>query len=148
MKTNARILFGLGVFFFLALIGYVVSVYTLTNDTIGLFNHQLRIEPVGTTVIAMAVGMAWFPAFFLFKAAKSTGNKLPEDEEFANIDEADPDYGFYSPWSWWPFVMAAAAGVLFMGLAVGPWLAVIGGVLMLVAIIGFSFEYHRGRLAH
>lgn len=148
MKTNARILFGLGVFFMLALIGYVTSVYFLTNDTIGLFNHNLRIEPVGTTVIAMCVGMAWFPAFFLWKAAKSTGDKLPEDSDYANIDEADPDYGFYSPWSWWPFFMAGSSGVLFMGLAVGPWLAVIGAVLLLVSIIGFSFEYHRGRLAH
>lgn len=148
MKTNARILFGLGLFFLLALIGYVLSVYYLTNGTVGLFNHNLRVEPVGTTAIAMAVAMAWFPAFYLWKAAKAVGGELPEDDRNATIEDADPDYGFYSPWSWWPFALAFAAGVVFAGLAIGPWLVAVGAVLLIVAIIGFSFEYNRDRLAH
>ena len=30
----------------------------------------------------------------------------------AEIDEADPEYGFFSPHSWWPIAVAAAAGAV------------------------------------
>ncbi|GAA3936914.1 aa3-type cytochrome oxidase subunit IV [Pseudoclavibacter caeni] len=148
MKTNARVLFGIGLFFLLALFGYMGTSLAFPHDGVGLFNRALPIEPVGTTILALCVGMAWFPAFWMFKAAHNMGGTPPEDDPNANIEDADPDYGWYAPWSWWPLAVAVAAGVIFAGLAVGTWLTIIGAALLVIALVGFSFEAYRGRLAH
>ncbi|MCD7102030.1 aa3-type cytochrome oxidase subunit IV [Pseudoclavibacter sp. 13-3] len=148
MKTAAHIFFGIGLFFLVGLVAYFVCSLAFVNDGVGLFNPAVPIEPAGATVLALAIGMAWFPAFYFYKASKNAGGTLPEDNLEAKIEDADPDYGWYSPWSWWPFALSLAAGVIFLGLAVGTWMTIIGGVLLIVAVIGFSFENHRNRLAH
>ena len=46
-------------------------------------------------------------AFYLLYTAKRLDNR-PEDDMMANQDEAAPDYGFFSPQSWWPLPMVPA----------------------------------------
>jgi Cytochrome c oxidase subunit IV. len=43
--------------------------------------------------------------------------------------------------------LAASAAVVFLGLAVGWWLFIIGVCLAVVALIGWTFEYFRGEHA-
>jgi hypothetical protein len=56
--------------------------------------------------------------------------------------------GHFSPWSWWPFIIGLALFFIFLGLAVGIWVTIIGVPLALVAIVGWTYEYYRGNFAH
>lgn len=137
MKTNAIILFWVGLFVLL-----VDGIYWLWN----YIDHG-GIEWVGSMAMLLIVGLCWFPAFYLYKAGKAAEN-LPEDIPTANIEDGDSEIGQFSPWSWWPIFLAASCAVLFMGLALGWWIFFIGLALTLVSVIGWSFEHHRGNFGH
>ena len=62
----------------------------------------------------------------------------------ALISAAEGECGFFSPHSWWPLAVAASAAILFLGLAVGWWLVIIGMFLAALAVIGWTYEYFRG----
>ncbi len=55
--------------------------------------------------------------------------------------------GFFSPYSWWPLLLACAAALGFLGIAVGLWIGAIGLALFIVAITGWVYEYYRGYFA-
>ena len=57
---------------------------------------------------------------------KAQGGELPEDILTADIDDGDPELGEFSPWSWWPIVLALSAAIVFIGLAVGTSMLPIG----------------------
>ena len=73
---------------------------------------------------------------------------MPEDRPEADIDDADPELGHFSPWSWWPLVLGFAIGLAFLGLAVGVWIAIIGIPLVVIALVGWTYEYYRGNFGH
>ena len=89
-------------------------------------------EPVGTVALA-------------FTARRI--DPRPEDSKTAEIAEGAGELGFYSPHSWWPFVVALFAAVAFTGIAIGWWLFIIGAIGALLAVIGLVFEYFRGEPA-
>ena len=62
-------------------------------------------------------------------------------------DDGDAELGFFSPCSWWPLVLAFAIGLSFLGLAVGFWLTFCAVGLVLVALVGWVYEYYRGNFA-
>jgi hypothetical protein len=64
------------------------------------------------------------------------------------MDEADPEYGFYSPHSWWPLAVAVPAVIVVLGLIFAVWLIVLGVAALILGLIGFLFEYYRGEFAH
>ena len=86
-------------------------------------------------------------AFYVGKVHKAQGGELPEDILTADIDDGDPELGEFSPWSWWPIVLAFSAALGMIGLAVGTWLMPIGFAVFLVAIVGWVYEYYRGHFA-
>ncbi len=103
-------------------------------------------EPVGPFALYLCAGLAALIGFYLWE----TGRKLdprPEDDPTALISAAEGEYGFFSPYSWWPLALAASAAVVFLGLAVGWWLFIIGLFLTTLALIGWTFEYFRGEHA-
>jgi hypothetical protein len=103
-------------------------------------------EPVGPFGLFLGAGLSSLIAFYLWE----TGRKLdprPEDDPLAPISAAEGEYGFFSPHSWWPLTVAASTAVLFLGLAVGWWLAIIGIFLAALATIGWTYEYFRGEHA-
>ena len=61
---------------------------------------------------------------------------------------ADPEIGHFSPWSWWPVILGAGIAVVFLGLAVGPWLALYALPIVLIALVGWTYEYYRGYFGH
>jgi hypothetical protein len=73
--------------------------------------------------------------------------ELPEDILTSDIDDGDPELGEFSPWSWWPIVLAGSAGIFVVGLAVGHFLLPIGLAVFVVAIVGWVYEYYRGNFA-
>ncbi|MEY3696370.1 MAG: hypothetical protein RJA41_20 [Actinomycetota bacterium] len=100
-------------------------------------------EVVGTTVLALTGGLALIIGFYILATGKRIGVR-PEDRLDADIEEADADYGFFSPHSWWPLPVAVGAWMTFMGLIFATWIVVLGVTVLLIAVAGWLFEYQRG----
>ena len=139
MKTNVNLLWVLTVFFGVVTVVYVV--WGLLDPTQG------RVEWAGTFMLGLSTLLMAFVAFYLDKVHAAQGGELPEDRLDGNIDDGDPEMGFFSPWSWWPIFLAAATALLFLGLAVGFWVCFIGLGLGLIALTGWVYEYYRGLFA-
>lgn len=103
-------------------------------------------DEIGTTALVMTGGLAFLVAFYILYTNKRLDG-LPEDRANAEIDEADPEYGFYSPHSWWPLPVGFASMLIALGFIFAAWLAVLGIVVLMVAVIGWLFEYYRGAFA-
>lgn len=105
------------------------------------------VDWVGSVAIGLCAILSAFIAFYLGRSHKALGGELPEDRLDANIDDGDPEQGFFSPWSWWPVLLAAGCALLFMGIAIGVWIAFIGVVLTVLSLVGWVYEYYRGNFA-
>jgi hypothetical protein len=103
-------------------------------------------EIVGTTALALTGGLAFLVGFYVLFTGRRVGTR-PEDDPNAVIEDAEPDYGFFSPHSWWPIAVAIATGITVFGLLFAVWLLILGVVLLLLTIIGFVFEYYVGEFA-
>lgn len=100
-------------------------------------------EPVGFVALLLASGLGLMISFFLY----ITGRKIdlrPDDNPDGKISDIEGDYGFFSPHSWWPLFLAASGAIVFLGLAVGWWMVIIGMPLLALSAIGWVFEYFRG----
>lgn len=140
MRANVVMFWLLAVFFLLSAIAYSVWSYLA-----GVDDHL--IEWVGTVALTLSAVLAAFIAFYLGRVHKAQGGQLPEDRLDANIDDGDPELGFFSPWSWWPIALAAGAALLFLGLAVGPWISFIAVPIAVISLVGWVYEYYRGNFA-
>ena len=127
-------LFGAGTFFFVP-IGVIYGLLTSWQ------------EPVGPTALILTGGLALMVGWFLWFTARHIDAR-PEDDPQAPIEAAAGEYGFFSPHSWWPLPLGAAAALTFAGLAVGWWMVTIGVVFGALALVGWVFEYWRGAHAH
>lgn len=143
MKTNVNFWWVLAAFF-----GLMAVVYTGWNiiDRPDLAWHN-AIEWVGTVGLVFTVFMAGMIAFYVDRVHRAQGGELPEDILTADIDDGDPEIGEFSPWSWWPLVLAFSAALAILGLAVSIFLLPIGLAVFLVAIVGWVYEYYRGYFA-
>lgn len=137
MRANVNLFWLLAGFFLLADVIYVV--WSLIDTG--------KVEWVGTVAILLSAVLGAFIAFYVGRVHRAQGAELPEDRLDADIDDGDPELGFFSPWSWWPLVLGASAATMTLGLAVGPWISFIGGAVLLVAIVGWTYEYYRGYFA-
>lgn len=137
MKTSIVVMWVLVAYFFV-----VAAIYTVWHviDT-------GEVEWAGTLAIALSGGLALLIGFYLQIAKKNQGGELPEDRLEAEIDDGDPEIGHYSPWSWWPVTLAAAAAIAFLGVAVGFWVTFYAVPLVLVGLVGWVYEYYRGYFA-
>ena len=132
MKVEYKLFVGLFAFF--TVVGVIYGFFTQWDEAVGPFG------------LLLSAGLSALIGFYLWW----TGRKLdprPEDDPLAPISAAEGEYGFFSPHSWWPLALAAAAAVVFLGLAVGWWLFIIGMCLATLATIGWTFEYFRGENA-
>lgn len=137
MRANAVIFWLLSIFFGLAAVVYA---WWSWMDA----GFDLHPEWVGTVGLSLTSVLSVFLGFYVQRSYQSQGGELPEDRLDSDIDDGDPELGFFSPWSWWPIVLAASAALGFLGLAVGVWITFIGVAVFLVAITGWVYEYYRG----
>ena len=103
-------------------------------------------DEIGTTALVMTGGLAALVAFYTLYTDRRL-DAMPEDRPNAEVDEADPEYGFYSPHSWWPLPVAFGAMLIALGFIFAAWLAVLGVGVLMFAVIGWLFEYYRGNFA-
>ena len=104
-------------------------------------------DRIGTTALALTGALAFLVAFYALYTSKRVYPR-PEDRLDAEVEEADPEYGFFSPHSWWPLVLGFSTMVIVFGLIFAVWLIVLGVFVLFVALIGWMFEYYRGAFAH
>ena len=143
MKTNVNLWWILTGFFLL-----LTAVYTGWN----IIEHSSKpwyhaIEWVGTIALLFSAAMSVMIGFYVNRVHRAQGGELPEDVLTSDIDDGDPEIGEFSPWSWWPLVLAFSAALGMIGLAVGTFLLPIAGAVFLVAIVGWVYEYYRGYFA-
>lgn len=149
MRVNANLFWILAVFFGLSAIAYTVwSLIDFANTPEQVEPLTARgVEWVGTVGIGLGAVLSVFLAFYLTITKRAQGGELPEDSYTAEIDDGDPEVGHFSPWSWWPMVLALGLAFMFLGFAVGIWLAFLGGPIVLIAIVGWQYEYYRNFFA-
>ncbi|WP_203335368.1 cytochrome c oxidase subunit 4 [Nocardioides limicola] len=132
MKAEAWIFVITGVFFALVTPAY----WFITGD------------PTGTSALVMSTLLAVMVALYLgFHASQM--EPRPEDRLDGEIADGAGELGFFPPYSWWPLWCALTMAVCTLAVAMGMWwLLLIGGVLGLLALCGWIFEYYRGEFAH
>ena len=113
---------------------------------VGGIYYYVSGDEIGTTALVMTGSLAFLVAFYILYTNKRLDG-LPEDRANAEIDEADPEYGFYSPHSWWPLPVGFGAMLIALGFIFAAWLAVLGVLVLMLAVIGWLFEYYRGAFA-
>ncbi len=118
------------------------ALYAIIALAYWLVTHEL----VGTTALALTACLAFLVGFYVLFTARRVGVR-PEDNPNANVDDADPDYGFFSPHSWWPLAVGFSTFVVSIGLIFAVWLLIMGVVLLLLSLVGLVFEYYRGPFA-
>jgi|SRR5665647_129516 len=139
MRANAVLFKILAGFFVLVTVTYVVWGF--------LDKSQGKVEWAGTFALGLCAILSGFVAFYLDRVYKAQGGELAEDRLDSNIDDGDPEMGFFSPWSWWPIMLAGSTALLFLGLAVGFWISIIAVGIGLISLVGWVYEYYRGMFA-
>ncbi len=134
MKTNINLFWILAAFFALLTTVYVVWAIIDTD----------QVEWVGAVAIGLGAVLSVFIAFYLRLVYRNQGGELAEDRLDADIDDGEAEQGFFSPWSWWPVALAGAAAVAFLGLSISFWIVAYAVPLVLVALVGWVYEYYRG----
>jgi uncharacterized membrane protein len=130
-------------------IGNLIGVFAFLMATIYGFwtaSTESGIEWVGVIGLIMGGLLGFMVAWYLWM----TRRKLevdPSDDPLGDIHEIQGDYGFFSPHSWWPLFLAAGAAICFLGLAVGWWMFILGAVISVPALVGWTFEYWKGEHA-
>ncbi len=128
MKVEAKIFNIITFFFFLSAVVY------------GVWAR----EPVGTVALILVGGLSLLiGSYFQFVARRI--EPRPEDNPDAEISDGAGELGFFSPGSYWPIGVAAAAG--FAGVALAffhVWMLVLGVGALLITVAGLVFEYHTG----
>jgi hypothetical protein len=126
------LLFALGSAFYLA----IAAIYWYFSGDV-----------IGTTALALTGALAFLVAFYVLYTAKRVYPR-PEDRLNGDIEEADPEYGFFSPHSWWPLAIGISAAIIGVGLIFAVWIIVFGVFLLFMSLFGWMFEYYRGEFAH
>jgi hypothetical protein len=148
MRVNSNLFWILAAFFWAADALYIVWNLVSYNDATASALTPVRpVEWVGVIGIGLAGILSALIAFYVGATRRAQGGELPEDRVDADIDDGDPEIGYFSPWSWWPMLLALGTGLVFMGFAIGIWLCFIGAPLALLSIIGWYYEYYRNYFA-
>lgn len=133
MKIESRIFEICTAFFFLCAIVY------------GFLTQR---EVVGIVCLTLTGGLSLIIGTY-FRFVSRRLELRPEDNPNAEVSDGSGDVGFFSPGSYWPIGVAAAAAIL--GVAVAYWMIwaiVIAVALLLFTIGGLLFEYHIPQSSH
>ena len=103
-----------------------------------------HIEWAGFAALILSGGLLGISGSFFWFVSRRIDPR-PEDRSDALISEAAGELGFFSPGSYWPIGMAAAATFAGLGLAfVQIWLFALGALAIITTVSGLLFEYYIG----
>ncbi|MCW5249244.1 MULTISPECIES: cytochrome c oxidase subunit 4 [unclassified Streptomyces] len=100
-------------------------------------------EPVGTTALFLAFGLAIMIGFYLAFTARRVDTGA-QDRKDADVADDSGEVGFFSPHSWQPLGLAIGGALAFLSIAVGWWIMYFALPVILTSIWGWVFEYYRG----
>ncbi len=129
---------------------YGMAFYALVAAIYGVVTAMFMpggIDWIGVVALSFTAFMAFLIGFYFMFTSKRVG-ALPEDDLEADPEDADPEYGFFSPHSWWPLAMGASAAIIAYGWVFAAWAVAFGVATLLISLWGFVFEYYRGDHAH
>lgn len=129
---------------------YVMGVSFLLVDMVYLYwsLQAHNFEVVGLIMMGLSAMFCIGLAFYFGRTVNAMGTGvLAEDRTDTNIDDGDAELGHFSPWSWWPSLLAGAVAVTFLGVALSAWIAIIAVPSLTVSLIGWVFEHYRGYFA-
>jgi cytochrome c oxidase subunit IV len=109
--------------------------FAATALVYGLTSH----EEAGSVMLTLAVASLALIAVYLRTQARKTGLR-PEDRPDADPGDAAVEIGYFPSSSIWPLVMAGAAAVIANAFVFGVWLAILGGLLFVTAVVGYATE--------
>lgn len=127
--------------------GWLFAAGAIFFGLVSVIYLWLSQDLVGFVFLLFTAFLALIAGFYMLYTAKRVYPR-PEDRRNATIDEADPDYGFFSPHSWWPLAVGFAAFVITLGFIFAAWMFAFGVILMMIAVSGWLFEYYYGDHAH
>lgn len=104
-------------------------------------------DPTGTSALVLTVLLALLITFYLLVQARRLPPQ-PEDDAEGEIADVAGEYGFFSPYSWWPLALAFSLAIVALSLAFGTWLLLIGVGVGAFSLLGWVYEYYRGVHAH
>ena len=124
--------------------GLLFGVLTVFFGLVAAVYWVLAHEPAGAAALVFTAGLAFLASYYFLFTARRV-EPLPEDDEEGNIEDGAGQYGFFSPYSWWPMVVAGTAAVIGLGLVFFVWwLIALGVVATILGTVGWLFEYYRG----
>ena len=94
-------------------IGILLGVFAFTMATIyGLWtaSTSIGIEWVGVIGLILGGLLGFMIAWYLWMTRRRL-ERDPSDDPLGDIDEIQGEYGFFSPHSWWPVMIALSASV-------------------------------------
>lgn len=134
MKTEFRIFGGVALFLVLVCVGYAWWTWY----------DMGAIEWIGSIALLLSFLLTSMIGGYFWVVSRRIEPR-PEDRFDAEIADGAGEIGFFSPGSYYPFGIAAAAAVVALGLVFWMWWLIIGGVVGVVAATaGMLFEYHTG----
>jgi len=124
-------------------IGYIFGGFAALMAVVyGAWNEWA--EPIGTVCLVVAALLGFMIAGYLNITRRKLEGVPPEDDPLGEISDIAGDYGFFSPYSWWPLWLGLSCALIFLGLAIGWWVVALGALFVIPALIGWVFEYWRG----
>jgi hypothetical protein len=107
-------------------------------------NESGAVEWVGVVALILSGLLCLMCAGSFWMVARRIDPR-PEDRPDAEIADGAGEIGFFSPGSYYPFGLAAAAALASVGLAMNMWwLFTAGAAAILIATGGLVFEYYTG----
>ena len=141
MKTENRLFLITMITMFVFAAIYAPVTYFNENPAYG---HPNQIEWVGFLALifsGLLTGMVWFTFWLISRRI----DPRPEDRADGEIADVSGEVGFFSPGSYWPLGLAATAVLAGIGVVFWvPWLLVAGGIALIFATCGLTFEYYTG----
>lgn len=123
--------------------GYLFGFFALFLVPVSAVYWVLSRDWTGTTCLVLSVGLAFMVGYYLLFTARRMEAR-PEDRPDAEVSEGSGEIGFFPPHSWWPIAAAGSFTMMAVGLVIGPFLVIIGFMLVLLTAFGFLFEYYVG----
>ena len=124
--------------------GYSFAILVPFTWIAAIIYWSLSHDPTGTTCLVLSGGLGAMVSYYLLFTARRM-EAQPEDRADAEIADGAGELGFFSPYSYWPVLTAAAFSIVGLGAVFGTFLIIIGLLLLLPAVAGFLFEYYVGR---
>jgi cytochrome c oxidase subunit IV len=127
LKVESRFLVGVAAFFTAVAILYWFTSY----------------EDAGSVMLVFSALLGFLPGTYLLWWSRRMTPR-PEDRDEATIAEGEGNIGAFPDNSIWPLVLGGGIASIALALVFGVWSAVLGGALVVSAVMGVVLESRRG----